>query len=81
MHLMHMYSSKSGLVNVYGEDAFMSSLPGAPAVKKTLQNLTTSISTLSFNHDSQLAAMVSNVKKDQMRLVSGPLPPPSHYAR
>ena len=63
---------------MYGEEAFTSSLPGAPSVKKTLQNLTTSISTLSFNHDSQLAAMASNVKKDQMRLVSAWSPSYAH---
>jgi hypothetical protein len=72
-------SSRSGLVSVYGEDASMSvpmpSQPSAtittstPKPLKTLQNLTTSISTLRFNHDSQLLAIASNVKKDQMRLV------------
>ena len=73
-----VHSSKSGLVNVYDDDAFGSSFIGTPTVKKTLQNLTTSISTLCFNHDSQLAAMASNAKKDQMRLVSALLP---HYYR
>ncbi|KAL5534753.1 hypothetical protein ACEPAG_1217 [Sanghuangporus baumii] len=65
--------SKSGLVNVYGEDALLStssSLSSKP--RKTLQNLTTSISTLRFNHDSQVLAMASGVKKDQMRLVHLP---------
>ena len=62
--------SKTGLVSTYGEDANISSLSSSPRTLKTLQNLTTSISTLRFNHDSQLLAIASNVKKDQMRLVS-----------
>lgn len=70
--------SKSGLVNVYGEDASIpianspSPSSSTPKPQKTLQNLTTSISTLRFNHDSQLLAMASSVKKDQMRLVHLP---------
>ncbi|THH10581.1 hypothetical protein EW145_g1239 [Phellinidium pouzarii] len=64
--------SKSGLVNVYGEDASISTWSATPKASKTLQNLTTSISTLRFNHDSQLLAIASKVKKDQMRLVHLP---------
>lgn len=40
-----------------------------PKPLKTLGHLTTNISCLSYNHDAQLLAMASNVKKDQMRLV------------
>lgn len=63
------FRSKSGLVNIYGEDASLSTSLSTPKPLKTLQNLTTSISTLRFNHDSQLLAVASSVKKDQMRLV------------
>jgi len=64
--------SKTGLVNVYGGDALTSNVSSSPKVLKTLGHLTTSMSTLRFNHDSQLLAMASNVKKDQMRLVHLP---------
>ena len=58
-----------GLVNVYGNDAMSTYGDAAPKELKTLGNLTTSISTLRYNHDSQLLAMASDDKKDQMRLV------------
>lgn len=58
-----------GLVNVYGHDAMSTYSDSAPKELKMLGNLTTSISTLRFNHDSQLLAMASDDKKDQMRLV------------
>lgn len=63
------HRSKSGLVNIYGEDASLSTSLTTPKPEKTLQNITTSVSTLRFNHDSQLLAVASSVKKDQMRLV------------
>lgn len=62
--------SNTGIVNVYGGDALSPEPHGIPKALKTLGNLTTSISTLRFNHDSQLLAVASNRKKDQMRLVS-----------
>ncbi|RPD58511.1 WD40 repeat-like protein [Lentinus tigrinus ALCF2SS1-6] len=61
--------SKVGFVNVYGSDAVESNHDGKPKVLKALGNLTTSITSLRFNHDSQLLAIASNVKKDQMRMV------------
>jgi len=61
--------SKTGLVNVYGSDASTSTAATTPKPLKTIGNLTTSISSLRFNHDSQLLAIASNYKKDQMRLV------------
>jgi len=64
--------SKMGLVNVYGNDAMSTYGDAAPKELKTLGNLTTSISTLRYNHDSQLLAMASDDKKDQMRLVHLP---------
>ncbi len=73
LHLISLKSCRStaGLVNVYdGSDAFSSSTTIHPKPLKTLQHLTTSISTLRFNHDSQLLAVASKVTKDQLRLVS-----------
>ncbi|KAG6371535.1 WD40-repeat-containing domain protein [Boletus reticuloceps] len=64
--------SNIGLVNMYSADSALSL--DVPKLKplKTLGNLTTNISCLSYNHDAQLLAMASSVKKDQMRLVHLP---------
>ncbi|CAL1696799.1 unnamed protein product [Somion occarium] len=64
--------SRHGLVNVYGSDISSSGGSDRPKPLKTLENLTTSITSLRFNHDSQLLAMASNAKKDQMRMVHLP---------
>jgi U3 small nucleolar RNA-associated protein 18 len=67
------YRSTTGLVNVYGSDAAtsLSAMSGAnPKPLKTIQNLTTKISTIRFNHDSQLLALASSDKNDAMRLVT-----------
>lgn len=61
--------SRHGIVNVYGTDATSSQNSGVPKPLKSIGNLTTSISTMSFNADSQLLAIASNIKKDQMRMV------------
>ncbi|KAI9059535.1 WD40 repeat-like protein [Trametes sanguinea] len=63
--------SRMGIVNVYGSDAASGSAE-RPKPLKALGNLTTSITSLKFNHDSQLLAMASNVKKDQMRMIHLP---------
>jgi hypothetical protein len=63
-------SSNSGIVNVYGSNASSSwSNSDRPKPLKTIGNLTTSISAVQFNHDSQLLAIASKTQKDQMRLV------------
>lgn len=63
-------SSKSGIVNVYGSNASSSwSNSDRPKPLKSIGNLTTSISAVQFNHDSQLLAIASKTQKDQMRLV------------
>ncbi|KAI9509876.1 WD40 repeat-like protein [Russula earlei] len=69
--------SKSGIVNVYGSaDASYSSSTWRnserPRPLKAIGNLTTAISTVRFNHDSQLLAIASKTQKDQMRLVHLP---------
>ena len=61
--------ANSGFVNVYGSNG-ASAGNHRPKPLKAIGNLTTSISTLRFNHDSQLLAIASNIKKDQMRMVS-----------
>lgn len=54
---------------MYGTEATSSNGPDKPKPLRTLENLTTSITSLRFNHDSQLLAIASNAKKDQMRMV------------
>jgi hypothetical protein len=70
MCICSVTSSKSGIVNVYGSNASSSwSNTDRPKPLKSIGNLTTSISTMQFNHDSQLLAIASKTQKDQMRLV------------
>jgi len=64
--------ANSGFANVYGSDSTASSSNDQPKPLKTIGNLTTSISTLRFNHDSQLLAIASRSKKDQMRVIHLP---------
>ncbi len=62
--------SNTGLVNVYESDSFAKNREGQPNTRKTLGNLTTAISSMTFNHDAQLMAIASKEKKDSMKLVS-----------
>jgi len=64
--------SKSGIVNVYGPDASSWSKSDRPKPLKAIGNLTTSISAVRFNRDSQLFAIASKAQKDQMRLIHLP---------
>ncbi|KAK7032907.1 Methyltransf-2 domain-containing protein [Favolaschia claudopus] len=65
--------SNTGLVNIYGSDALENtSFASQPKPVKTLGHLTTSISTLRFNHDAQIMAMASKEKKDAFRLIHLP---------
>ena len=57
--------SRSGIVNVYRQEG-----DNRPHHLKALDNLTTAISTIRFNHDSQLLAIASKAKIDQMRMVN-----------
>lgn len=62
--------SNTGLVNIYNAERAREDTKPKPL--KTIGNLTTNISCLRYNHDAQLLAMASNVKKDQMRLIHLP---------
>ncbi|KAF8637466.1 hypothetical protein AX16_010794 [Volvariella volvacea WC 439] len=79
--------SNTGYVNVYDSSAYTpmtdietdtwGSAANNPKPLKAIANLTTPISTLRFNHDSQLMAIASKDKKDSMRLkggANGPFP-------
>lgn len=63
------HRSKTGLVNVYGSEGTMTDMSTVPRPLKTIGNLTTSISTLRFNHDAQILAIASKSKKDQLKMV------------
>lgn len=81
MGITLLFSSNTGLVNVYGTDSYTPSTVSTssssssswsgltPKPLKTIENLITPISTLRFNHDAQVLAMASKEKKDSMRLV------------
>ena len=74
--------SSSGVVNIYRQEprpaaaeAGSWAAPEAPlAVKplKTVLNLTTTVDTLAFNHDAQLLAIASRMKRDALRLLHVP---------
>ena len=59
---------------MYDSEAMSSLGSGKPKPLRTLENLTTSITSLRFNHDSQLLAIASSAKKDQMRMVCASSP-------
>ncbi|KAF9275235.1 U3 snoRNP protein [Linnemannia elongata] len=61
--------SKSGVVNVYDRTCLETR---APKALRAIGNLTTSIHTMRFNHDSQILAISSKARKDQLRLIHIP---------
>lgn len=68
--------SKSGIVNVYDSSQSFSDSEEAstsiPKPLKSIMNLTTSISSMSFNGPSEILALASKTKKDALRLVHLP---------
>jgi len=61
--------STSGIVNVYKRDDF---LGGKRKPLKTIENLTTDVSDMKFNHDAQILAITSRKERNGMRLVHVP---------
>ncbi|GAA5899759.1 hypothetical protein JCM8208_004556 [Rhodotorula glutinis] len=69
--------SSTGIVNVYDDASASRSAAtreqGAERkARKAVENLVTGISTMRFNHDSQLLALASKTNKDQLKLVHLP---------
>jgi len=72
--------SSSGIVNIYDRRAWLASpppnaeqpLPSQPKPTRTLDQLTTPTSHLTFSPDGQLLAIASKWKRDAMRLVHLP---------
>lgn len=65
-----VHRATTGLVNLYGSDSFAEWGASAPKPLKTIENLTTAISSMCFNHDAQILAISSQSKGDQLKLVS-----------
>lgn len=61
--------SDCGVVNLYERERF---LKGDNCPAKTFMNLVTTVDNLKFNHDSQILAMSSRMKKNALRLVHVP---------
>lgn len=61
--------SSSGIVNIYKREEF---LGGKRKPIKTIENLTTNIDFMKFNHDAQILAISSNMKKSSLKLVHIP---------
>ncbi|KAK7328074.1 hypothetical protein VNO77_22170 [Canavalia gladiata] len=80
--------SDSGIVNIYNREEF---LGGKKKPIKTIENLTTKVDFMKFNHDSQILAICSSMKKSSLKLIHIPSytvfsnwPPPNaslHYPR
>ncbi|XP_027362905.1 U3 small nucleolar RNA-associated protein 18 homolog [Abrus precatorius] len=80
--------SNSGIVNIYNREDF---LGGKRKPIKTIENLTTKVDFMKFNHDSQILAICSGMKKSSLKLIHVPSytvfsnwPPPNmslHYPR
>lgn len=60
--------SKSGIVNLYGSNVTSGNTTNTKPLK-AFGNLTTAISCLDVNHNSEMMVMASSIKKDQLRLV------------
>ncbi|KAJ0963286.1 hypothetical protein J5N97_028408 [Dioscorea zingiberensis] len=61
--------SSSGIVNIYKQDEF---LGGKRKPLKTIESLSTQVDCLKFNHDAQILALCSRMKKNSLRLVHVP---------
>uniref|UniRef100_A0A1D1XH23 U3 small nucleolar RNA-associated protein 18 homolog n=1 Tax=Anthurium amnicola TaxID=1678845 RepID=A0A1D1XH23_9ARAE len=61
--------SSSGIVNIYKREEF---LAGKRKPAKIIENLTTKVDSLKFNHDAQILAINSNMKKNSLKLVHLP---------
>ncbi|KAI1293415.1 U3 snoRNP protein [Mortierella claussenii] len=61
--------SKSGIVNIYDRTCLTTR---SPKTLRAIGNLTTAIHTMRFNHDSQILAISSKGRKDQLRLIHIP---------
>ncbi|KAI5656411.1 hypothetical protein M9H77_25204 [Catharanthus roseus] len=61
--------SDSGIVNIYNREDF---LGGKRKPLKTIENLTTKVDFMKFNHDAQILAICSSMKKNSLKFVHTP---------
>ncbi|KHN33574.1 U3 small nucleolar RNA-associated protein 18 homolog [Glycine soja] len=61
--------SDSGIVNIYNREEF---LGGKRKPIRTIENLTTKVVFMRFNHDSQILAICSGMKKSSLKLIHIP---------
>ncbi|KAK4492489.1 hypothetical protein RD792_003298 [Penstemon davidsonii] len=61
--------SNSGIVNVYDREEF---LGGKRKPLKAIENLTTKVDFVKFNHDAQILAISSSMKKNSLKLIHVP---------
>ncbi|KAK1262568.1 hypothetical protein QJS04_geneDACA018385 [Acorus gramineus] len=61
--------SSTGIVNVYNREEFIG---GKRKPVKTIENLTTKIDYMKFNHDNQILAIGSTMQKNSLKLVHLP---------
>ncbi|WJX17328.1 hypothetical protein P8452_07258 [Trifolium repens] len=61
--------SESGIVNIYNSEEF---LGGKRKPVKTIDNLSTRVDFMKFNHDSQILAICSSMKKRSLKLIHIP---------
>ncbi|KAL9142919.1 hypothetical protein ABFS82_14G202800 [Erythranthe guttata] len=61
--------SDSGIVNIYNRDEF---LGGKKKPIKAVENLTTKVDFVKFNHDAQILAVSSRMKKNSLKLIHVP---------
>ncbi|XP_004485620.1 U3 small nucleolar RNA-associated protein 18 homolog [Cicer arietinum] len=61
--------SDSGVVNIYNREEF---LGGKRKPIKTIDNLTAKVDFMKFNHDSQILAICSSMKKSSLKLIHVP---------
>lgn len=69
-NIMVAAGSNTGVVNLYDSNTFMNN--STPKPKKTIMNLTTSITTLEFSHDSQILTLASKEKRDSLKMLHVP---------
>ena len=62
--------STTGIVNMYDASSRGTYAQGGERkARKAIENLVTPVTTMRFNHDSQLVALASKTSKDQLKLV------------
>ncbi|GAA5882871.1 hypothetical protein JCM3774_006323, partial [Rhodotorula dairenensis] len=65
--------STTGIVNMYDASSRGTYAQGGERkARKAIENLVTPVTTMRFNHDSQLVALASKTSKDQLKLVHLP---------